>query len=150
MTTADVRSATLQGTDVRRRRVFDAGDFDQLVEEVLVDGGGVVQRAIYAQDMTIQHPRGWVPDTVLVVTTCEDWGALYFRSHEARNTWISHNARPPADAPVLVFDEQAPASFPEDAVIPVDQIRAALREYLETGQRPTRVAWRESDRAMVW
>lgn len=150
MTATAERSATLLSSNTTGRQVFSAQDFSRLVDEALNDGGGVVQRAIYAQDITVPHPRGWVPETVLVVTTCGDWGALYYRSREPRGIWISHNNQPPPDAPELVFDDQAPASFPVDALIPVDQIRATVEEYLATGQRPTRAAWRESDRAMVW
>jgi hypothetical protein len=31
--------------------------------------------------------------------------------------------------------------FPTDAELPVDDVRAAAREYLATGQRPTNVTW---------
>lgn len=141
-------SATLLRSDASGREVFHADDFGQLVDAVLVDGGGVVQRAVYAQDITRPRPRGWVPETVLVITTCDNWGALYFRDQQG--VWISHNRQPPPDAPELVFDDQAPAVFPDDAVIPVDDIRSAVQRYLETGQRPTHLAWRESDRAMIW
>lgn len=141
-------AATLLRSDAAGREVFGAEDFGRLVDAVLIDGGGVVQRAVYAQDITGTRPRGWVPETALVVTTCGDWGALYFRDRQG--IWISHTTEPPPDAPELVFDDQAPAAFPGDAVIPVDQIRAAVQEYLDTGQRPTRLPWRESDRAMVW
>jgi hypothetical protein len=148
VTTTAERSATLLRSEVAGREVFGAEDFGRLVDTVLMDGGGVVQRAVYAQDITGRHLRGWVPETVLVVTTCDEWGALYFR--DPQGIWISHNTQPSPDSPELVFDDQAPASFPPSAVIPMDEIRAAVQEYLDTGQRPTHLSWRESDRAMVW
>jgi Immunity protein Imm1 len=149
MTAVAQRAATLLGGVAHRREVFPAHEFDRLVDAALVDGGGVVQRVVYAQDITVPHPRGWVPETVLVVTVCGSWGALYYRGHNHR-AWITDNPQPSPDAPALLYDDQAPADFPADAVISVDQIRAAVEEYLKTGERPTCVPWREPDRYMTW
>ena len=114
-----------------------------------MDGGGVVQRVVYAQDITAPHPPGWVPETVLVATVNGDCAALYYRGSD-RRAWITHNPQPTADPPRLLFDPEASADFPAEAAVSVDKIRAAVREYLETGARPTCVPWREPDRYMTW
>ncbi|HEV2782124.1 MAG TPA: Imm1 family immunity protein [Actinophytocola sp.] len=149
MTAMVERAATMLGGDTYRREVFAAHEFDRLVDAALVDGGGVAQRVVWAQAIPDPYPRGWVPETVLVVTVRESWGALYYRGNDHR-AWITENPQPSPDAPVLIFDDQAPADFPADAVLPVDQIRAAVEEYVHTGERPTCVRWREPDRYMTW
>jgi hypothetical protein len=147
MTVVVERVATLLfGT---RPEVYRGSELSRLVDEVLVDGGGVVQRVVYAQDITAPHPPGWVPETVLVVTVSGDCGALYYRGSD-RRAWITHNPQPTPDSPRLLFDAEAPADFPAEAAIPVETIRAAVEEYLETGARPTRMPWREPDRYMTW
>ena len=104
-------AAALTGRGVRRT-VYRPDEFPCLVDAALVDGGGVVQRVVYAQDITVPHPRELVPETVLVVTVCESWGALYYRGHDHR-AWITDNPQAGTDAPSLLFDpRRQPTSRP--------------------------------------
>lgn len=148
MTALAERSATLLDTPAQRT-VFTPTEFGRLVDAALQDGGGVVQRVVYAEDVTVPHPRGWVPETVLVVTVCDDQGALYYRDTDG-TAWISRNSRPLNHVHTLVFDDQAPANFPANAVLPLVDIRAAVTEYVEVNRRPTRIKWQEAERYLPW
>jgi hypothetical protein len=142
ITTATVR---VPGS-LRPPAVYRHDQFPRLVDDVSVGLGLYV---VYAQDITLPHPRGWSPENLLAVSVDDEgWGAAYYR-HE-NSPWIARNPHPATDAPALMFDSEAGTDFPTDAVFPLDQIRAAVQEYLRTGQRPRSVQWHMSDRAMIY
>lgn len=154
MTALSERAATLTGP-VTRRQVFQPDEFDQLIEAALAEESYPlgVQRVLYDQDTSRPHPSNWYPDTALVVTVNRGWGALYYRDFDETGQLraaITRNPQPLATARELLFDPEAGATYPLNAAIPVDQLRMAIREYLETGTRPTSVRWREPDRYLTW
>lgn len=154
MTALSERAATLTGP-VTKRQVFQPEEYDQLISAALAEENYPlgVQRVLYDQDTSRPHPSGWYPATVLVVTVNRGWGALYYRDLDENGQLraaITHNPESPATAPELLFDPEAGATYPLNAGIPVSHLRAAIREYLETGERPTCVLWREPDRYMTW
>jgi hypothetical protein len=127
-------------------RVYRHDQFRQLVDDVSVGLGLYV---VYAQDITLPHPRGWSPENLLAVSVDDEgWGAAYYR--EENSPWIARNPRPAAEAPALMFDSEAGTDFPPDAVFSLDHIRAAVLEYLRTGQRPRSVQWYVPDRVMIY
>ncbi len=90
---------------------------------------------------------------MLVVTVNRGWGALYYRDRDEMGRLraaITHTPQPSLDAPDLLYDPEAAATFPLDAAISADQLRLAIREYLDTGQRPTCVHWQQPDRWLTW
>jgi hypothetical protein len=104
---------------------------------------------VYAQDITLPHPHGWSPENLLAVSVDDEgWGAAYYR--DENSPWIDRNPRPAVEAPALEFDSEAGTDFPTDAVFPLDQIRAAVQEYLRSGERPRNVQWCVPDRVMIY
>jgi hypothetical protein len=142
ISTATVRiPGSLRPPTVYRRDLFP-----RLVDDV---SAGLGLYLVYAQDITSPHPPGWYPENVLAVSVDDEgWGAAYLRDQESQ--WIARNPRPAAEAPALLFDAEAGTDFPPDAVFPLDQIRAAVMEYLRTGQRPRSVQWYVPDRVMIY
>ncbi len=134
-----------------RPRVYRPEEFPRLVDEIVINDGGEwgVQHVLYAQDITGQHDPGWCPETVLVETVNGQWGAAYFRGPD-RRAWITCAASPPSDPPGLLYDPYNESTFPADAVMRVDELRAVIEEYLRTGQRPTCAQWQEPDRYLVY
>ena len=134
-----------------RPKVYEGDEFSRLVDEVLVNESCElgVQRVLYAQDITGSHTPGWFADTVLVATVNGKWGAAYYRGPD-RQAWIIHTPQAPFGAPELIYDPYNGSTFPSNAVTPVDQLRAVVEEYLETGGRPTCVQWQEPDRYLVY
>ncbi len=60
--------------------------------------------------------------------------------------WVTKSTSAvPDDAPPLYIDSATLTEFPRDATLPLDTWRAALREFMRTGMRPTVVDWQPSD-----
>lgn len=144
MTAATERAATLM--DGTRPVVYRADEFDQLTDEILARNG---EYRLYAQDMRPLHEERRVAETVLVVMVLDGWTGAYFRGPD-RRAWITHTMQPPARPVELIYDTFTDSTFPADAVIPVDQLRAVVDEYLATGDRPTCVQWQEPDRYLIY
>ncbi|MDU0293814.1 Imm1 family immunity protein [Saccharothrix longispora] len=53
--------------------------------------------------------------------------------------------RPSDGACVLYMDKATRTPFPSSASVPLESWRAALRELLQTGRRPTCVRWQDTD-----
>ncbi|HVV20115.1 MAG TPA: Imm1 family immunity protein [Pseudonocardiaceae bacterium] len=64
-------------------------------------------------------------------------------------SWAALAAEPMADAPTVYFDQDGDVAFPPGAVMPVDQLRAVVLEWVETGERPRSVEWTPIN-ALVW
>lgn len=148
--TAAGRAATLRERGVGRR-VYRPEEFPRLVEDTLAEDDDEVgaQRVLYAEDVTVSQPGGQLGRSVLVVTVNGGWGAVYFRGPDLY-AWITHNPQPLLDTPEQLFDPEAGTSYPTTAAIPVRQLRAAIEEYLQAGERPTCVQWQEPDRVMIY
>jgi hypothetical protein len=148
--TAAGRAATLRERGVGRW-VYQADEFPRLIDDTLAEDDDEVgaQRVVYAEDVTVPPPRGRVGRSVLVVTVNRGWGAAYYRGPDLY-AWITHNPRPAPDASELLFDPEAGTNYPAGAAIPVNQLRTAIEEYLQTGERPTCVQWQEPDRVMIY
>ncbi|HEY0805594.1 MAG TPA: Imm1 family immunity protein [Pseudonocardiaceae bacterium] len=74
-------------------------------------------------------------------------GAAYYRQLDraAISGWITANPQPIPDAPEFAFSSQGRNSFPATAVVDVQQLRALVTEYMETGRRPECVPWQASE-----
>jgi hypothetical protein len=132
--------------DGTRPVVFQVAEFDQLIDTILGQNG---EHRVYAQDMRPLHEQRRVAETVMVVMVLDGWAGAYYRG-EDRHAWITYTPRPSLEAPELLYDPYTGSTFPPDAVIPADQLRTAIDKYLETGQRPTSVQWREPDRYLIY
>jgi Immunity protein Imm1 len=131
------------------RAVLDQRGWDDLVDDVLspppedrpwwVNG----QRSLAVGE---PHDPG-EGSTLLLVTVSTEGGAAYYRDipDGVVHGWVTRNAHPFPDPPVLAFSAQGGTAFPSDAVIGLDELRAAIEEFLITGSRPRCVAWQESE-----
>jgi hypothetical protein len=132
--------------------VFQPQDFDRMVNLALADDKNIVggaQRLIYAADLKAPRSPGAVAPSVLVVTIAGDHGAGYFR-HDQR-AWVTHNDGHTVDGiPKLVYDDQAPSTFPLDAVISLSQLREIVNEYVRDGHRPGGVTWVPAEEYLPW
>jgi hypothetical protein len=143
-------AATLREPEAGRR-VYRRHEFPELLDAALLDDGDGLgtMHIVYAEDVTVALPRGRSARSVLVVTVNRGWGAGYFRDPD-KWAWITHNPQSTAEPPDLLFDPEAGTDFPSSAAIPVGQLRRAIEQFLQTGQRPTRVEWREAEQYMIY
>ncbi|GGM70339.1 hypothetical protein GCM10012275_45910 [Longimycelium tulufanense] len=69
-------------------------------------------------------------------------GALSFTEDTGSTaTWFSHSGHGGGGLTTLYADRVSRMPFPPDALLPLDTVRQALREFRRTGQRPTCVDW---------
>ena len=47
--------------------------------------------------------------------------------------WVALAAEPLSDAPTVYYDDQGDVAFPPRAVMPVEQVRSVVLEWVETG-----------------
>lgn len=97
------------------------------------------------------------PDTLikLAVASQTRMGALLFLSPASweppadgdttTGVFATRSEHPDTSAPTLYIDTDTRTSFPKNAALPIDQVLAALEEFRRTGERPTCVAWQDSD-----
>ncbi len=143
-------AATL--VDGAHMTVFRPQDLDRLVDLALADDrniDGGAQRLIYAEDLKAVRVPGVMPSTALVVTIARGYGAAYFR--DGQRAWVTHNdGRTLGALPELVYDDQAPSTFPLDAVIGLDQLRKIVTEYVRDGRRPGGATWVPAQEYLPW
>ncbi|HEY8374417.1 MAG TPA: Imm1 family immunity protein [Pseudonocardiaceae bacterium] len=64
----------------------------------------------------------------------------------APGVWDTYTPEPIPDAPTLLLDPQGPIPFRSSAVLPLEQIRAAVWQFIrEEERRPTVVAWQGAE-----
>lgn len=67
------------------------------------------------------------------------------------DAWISratsHAERALAGALALYIDRDTRTEYPADAIVPLADVHRALREFQDTGERPTCIDWQTTD---VW
>lgn len=67
------------------------------------------------------------------------------------DAWISRAASPVdralSDALALYIDRDTRTEYPADAIVPLADVHRALREFQDTGERPTCIGWQTTD---VW
>lgn len=68
--------------------------------------------------------------------------AHYWRGDSTTGrAWITHSTSPPHDPPQIDGTGWYDGEFPPHAIIPIDTVHTAIREFLHTGQQPTTVTW---------
>lgn len=63
--------------------------------------------------------------------------------------WVALAAEPRQDIPTVYFDQDVETAFPPQTVMPLDQLRAVVLEWVETGQQPRSVRWMPIN-GLVW
>ncbi|MET9225011.1 Imm1 family immunity protein [Lentzea sp. NPDC003310] len=90
-----------------------------------------------------------IPDRMFKLDVDNGFGALHYVGPDGDTDefgyWVTQATEPAEDAPTLYVDRDNKTEFPRDAVIPLDQVRAALLEFQRTGSRPTCVRWQVTD-----
>jgi hypothetical protein len=61
--------------------------------------------------------------------TTEDWA------------WLALRPRPLADVPAVYFDQESGTAFPPRCVMPLDELRELVLDFVNTGERPRSVDW---------
>lgn len=83
----------------------------------------------------------------------EGHGGAFFgdetTSGERDWAWVALASEPMDDAPVVYFDQSAGTVFPPQTVMPLDQLRAVVLEWVTTGRRPSSVRWLPIN-SLVW
>lgn len=85
---------------------------------------------------------------IRVVTAVDDEVGVLNYTEETEDgelgSWQTYTADPPADVPALRFDLGSPLTFPRSSVLGFGELRAALDEFLRTGECPERVSWQQA------
>lgn len=117
------------------RRVGSVEEMNEAFDALLAKSNGNPARLYHRARPTL--PAGGVDHELQVaVDTGRAVGALRFG---ADGTWFTKGAAPPKGA----VTAGAAYDYPEDSEVPLDDVRAALAEFLETHELPTVVAWQE-------
>jgi hypothetical protein len=70
----------------------------------------------------------------------QERGAIYYTDKDG--AWFSYNTSADDDVPEVYYSD---LGFPPDSEIPLSDLRAALLEYCQTGERPTCIDWKSAD-----
>lgn len=71
-------------------------------------------------------------------------GAAFFDESQPQGddwAWIALPAEPMEDAPLVYFNQEDDVVFPARAVMPLDELRELVVEWVETGRRPGSIEW---------
>jgi len=124
----------VQGED-GPRRVSTVEQMNEAFDALLVKSIGNPARLYHRARPKL--PAGGVDHELQVaVDTGRGVGALRFG---ADGTWFTEGTAPPEG----IATAGALYDYPEDSEVPLDDVRAALAEFLETHELPTVVAWQE-------
>lgn len=126
--------------------------------------------------MLLQHPHSnsqqhartsfYVTDRPVYEYTSNDWpqrwlrvgfhngyGGVFFGDETTADgedwAWLALAAEPLAEAPLVYFDQDGDVVFPPRAVMPLDEVRAVVLEWVRTGDRPRSVDWLTIN-SLVW
>ncbi|SHF16914.1 Imm1 family immunity protein [Streptoalloteichus hindustanus] len=106
---------------------------------------------LYARERP-RRGRRQRPDHQLTfdLSAAADVGALAYLGEDpdepgenATGAWVTHTELPVGDAPPLYLDKHVPYQFPTSSALPLERVRAALHEFMTTGQRPRCVQWQD-------
>jgi hypothetical protein len=85
---------------------------------------------------------------VRIVTDSEsELGVLNFTEETEEGelrSWHTFNPEPVPDPPILRFDAGSPLTFPSDSLLPFADLRRALIDFGQQGQRPENVRWQQA------
>ncbi|GLZ78376.1 hypothetical protein Afil01_31830 [Actinorhabdospora filicis] len=117
------------------RRVSSVEGMNEALDALIATSNGTPARLYHRARPTL--PAGGVDHELQVaVDAGRSVGALRFG---ANGTWFTKGTTPPKGlaAAGAIYD------YPQDAEVPLDDVRAALAEFFETHELPTVIAWQE-------
>jgi hypothetical protein len=123
----------------------------RLIDEILSLDHVVWETTLYVGDVEYHSTKkhGPYPNHQLRISVRPSAGfaALMYIDHDdpVMTIAISDNPTSPPPEVDLIFNGAIGAVFPRTAVIPVNDARAALLEWLRTWKRPTCIEWRSYD-----
>lgn len=83
----------------------------------------------------------------------EGFGGALFADHTLSDgedwCWVALAAEPMSHPPTVYYDQDGDVAFPPRTVMPMEQLRAVVLEWVETGERPGSVEWMPIN-ALVW
>ncbi|GAB2754187.1 hypothetical protein GCM10027174_32010 [Salinifilum aidingensis] len=138
-------TVTTAVVDGERYYAHTSADKTSLVDQVLRTPGPRA-RHLYVWDRPYVDEDGPAPAVQIrvVVDTDAEVGALNYTEEIEDGelaSWQPQNPEPVAEAPRLRFDAGSALQFPRDAVLPFRELRAALDEFVRSGQQPEAVTW---------
>ncbi|NHD17650.1 MULTISPECIES: Imm1 family immunity protein [Actinopolyspora] len=135
--------------DGEREYADDAESKHALVERLLRPPRQGSACHLYVWDRPYEDDR--VPGPyrqIRVVTSADDEvGALNFTEEQEDGqlySWQTRSSRESAEAPVLRFDLGSALTFPRSSVVGFTELRAALDEFVRTGECPESVGWQQA------
>lgn len=116
--------------------VRDPADVDRLIAALGAPGATAAMAHHSGRPKAYDEDLGEVPDHDMTIGVRQGFGYLSFAD-------LDHDLAYPdgvPDSPGFAADY---AEYPAGSGVTLQDLRAALVEFLETAQRPTRVDWRE-------
>lgn len=134
--------------DGDRHYAENAEDKVSLIARLLAPEDPSIACHLYVWDRRHDGARAGPYQQVRVVTAVDEQFGVLNYTEEGEDgelhSWHTYNAVPLADAPVLRFDRGSALTFPRDALLPVEQLRAALDEFTRTAALPESVQWQRA------
>lgn len=117
-------------------RVAAVAELDALVDRILTDFQGAAASAMIQVAVEGEWTRG-----VLEVGLGPERGFIFFLAEDGGQSEGDFSR-----TDFVTYDYMGSVrEIPGSAEVPMAQIRAGLREFLETGEKPKTVAWSERD-----
>jgi hypothetical protein len=101
----------------------------------------------YVWDRPAGGDSGQYPRQQLKVVYADGVGAAHYSNadaaHEPVGAWLAEAEQPPVDPPTVVYDPWDPerVTLPATALLPTDRLQVIVKEYADTGERPSATAW---------
>jgi hypothetical protein len=135
--------------DGERHYAQTEGEKTKLVDRVLRPENPARACHLYVWDRPYENDELAGPYTqVRIVTDSEsELGVLNFTEETEEGelrSWHTFNPEPAADPPILRFDAGSPLTFPHDSLLPFADLRRALIDFGQQGQRPETVRWQQA------
>lgn len=134
--------------DGNRHYAEKTEDKAALVDGMLAPDDPATACHLYVWDRPYDGQRAGPYQQIRVVTAAvEQLGVLNYTEESEDGelqSWHTYSATPSADAPQLRFDRASALTFPRNSLLPTEQLRAALNEFVRTAALPEAVAWQQA------
>lgn len=127
--------------DAEPLRLETAADVDQLIDGLLAEDYERSVAALYVEGRI--NAAGAPDHELLVAVNNEDGDVGALRYMGGGGNYFSRG-QAGGDKEVTYYYTGSDREFPADSELPLAQIREAVKEFLDTGERPTTVEWTSS------
>lgn len=122
--------------------VSSADDVDQLVDALLAESFDNTVAALYVRERP-KTDKGYPDhDFRFGIDAERKLGSLRFAGIDGATKGVWYVGGQPVQHDEVYYEYMGnPQDFPLDAEVSLDVVRTAVKEFLDTGQRPTSVQW---------